>query len=63
MTLPEHVICSVMLAQFDVRQRFGWLDVGVVAGIAPDIDTATKLVGDREYLALKHALSPPMDWR
>src|SRR2546422_8955460 len=58
MTLPEHVICSVMLAQFGMRQRFGWKGVVPVAlaGIAPDIDTAAKLVNDREYWRLHHAL-------
>ena len=48
MTLPEHAICSVMLAQFGIRQRLGWQGVCVVAlaGIAPDADTAAKLVGE-----------------
>ncbi len=58
MTLPEHAICSVMLAQFGVRQRFGWRGVAVVAvaGIAPDGDTAAKLVGDEHFWTLHHAL-------
>lgn len=58
MTLPEHVICSVMLAQFGVRQRFGWKGMltVVAAGIAPDLDTAAKLVSDREFWRLHHAL-------
>ena len=58
MTLPEHVICSVMLAQFGVRQRLGWKGVVAVAlaGIAPDVDTAAKLANDREYWRLHHAL-------
>jgi membrane-bound metal-dependent hydrolase YbcI (DUF457 family) len=58
MTLPEHVICSAMLAQFGVRQRFGWKGTLTViaAGIAPDLDTAAKLVSDREFWRLHHAL-------
>jgi membrane-bound metal-dependent hydrolase YbcI (DUF457 family) len=58
MTLPEHVICSVMLAQFGVRQRFGWKGTlaVVAAGVAPDLDTAAKLVSDREFWRLHHAL-------
>ncbi len=58
MTLPEHVICSTMLAQFGVQQRFGWkgtLTV-VAAGVAPDLDTAAKLVSDGEFWRLHHAL-------
>jgi membrane-bound metal-dependent hydrolase YbcI (DUF457 family) len=47
-----------MLAQFGVRQRFGWKGVVMmaVAGIAPNVDTATKLVSDREFWRLHHAL-------
>ncbi len=58
MTLPEHAICSVMLAQFGIRQRFGWQGVGMVAlaGIAPDADTAAKLVGDEHFWELHHAV-------
>lgn len=58
MTLPEHVICSVMLAQLGCRQRFGWKGVAVVAvaGIAPDSDAVTKLISDPLYWRLHHAL-------
>jgi membrane-bound metal-dependent hydrolase YbcI (DUF457 family) len=58
MTLPEHIICSAMLAQFGVRQRFGWKGTlaVVAAGVAPDLDTAAKLVSDREFWRLHHAL-------
>jgi membrane-bound metal-dependent hydrolase YbcI (DUF457 family) len=58
MTLPEHVICSAMLAQFGMQQRFGWRGMlaMVAAGVAPDLDTAAKLVGDREFWRLHHAL-------
>ena len=58
MTLPEHVICSVMLAQFGVQQRFGWKGTlaVVAAGVAPDLDTAAKLVSDRGFWRLHHAL-------
>ena len=58
MTLPEHVICSVMFAQFGVRQRLGWKGVAAVAlaGIAPDLDTVMKLAGDAQYWRLHHAL-------
>jgi membrane-bound metal-dependent hydrolase YbcI (DUF457 family) len=57
-TLPEHIICSSMLAQFGVQRRFGWRGtVAVVAaGITPDLDTAAKLVSDREFWRLHHAL-------
>ena len=58
MTLPEHAICSVMIAQLGVRQRYGWTGVAVVtaAGIAPDLDTAAKLIGDEHFWQLHHAL-------
>src|SRR6266550_4811316 len=48
MTLPEHVICSVMIAQLGCRQRFGWKAVPVVAvaGISPDVDVVTKLISE-----------------
>jgi membrane-bound metal-dependent hydrolase YbcI (DUF457 family) len=47
-----------MLAQFGVQQRFGWKGTLAViaAGIAPDLDTAAKLVSDREFWRLHHAL-------
>lgn len=58
MTLPEHAICSVMLAQFGVQQRFGWRGTLVVAlaGISPDLDTVAKLFGDEHFWTLHHAL-------
>jgi membrane-bound metal-dependent hydrolase YbcI (DUF457 family) len=58
MTLPEHLICSVMLAQLGCRQRFGWKTVPVVAvaGIAPDVDAVTKLISDPLYWEMHHAL-------
>ena len=58
MTLPEHAICSLMLAQFQVRERYGWKGVAavVVAGIAPDWDVVTKLFGDKYFWNLHHAL-------
>jgi hypothetical protein len=48
MTLPEHLICSVMIAQLGCRQRFGWKAVPVVAvaGISPDVDAVTKLISE-----------------
>lgn len=58
MTLPEHAICSVLLAQFGIRQRYGTKGVIVltVAGIAPDLDSAVKLVADEHFWELHHAL-------
>lgn len=58
MTLPEHALCSAMLAEFGMRERYGWRGTlaMIVAGIAPDLDTAAKLVGDREFWQLHHAL-------
>ena len=58
MTLPEHFICSVLLAQFGVQRRFGWKGTTVIAaaGVVPDLDTAAKLVSDREFWRLHHAL-------
>ena len=58
MTLPEHAICSLMVAQFGVRQRLGLRGVVLVtvAGIAPDLDTAAKLFGDEHFWKLHHAL-------
>tara|TARA_R110002072_G_scaffold238769_3_gene396422 strand:- start:48107 stop:48721 length:615 start_codon:yes stop_codon:yes gene_type:complete len=58
MTLPEHVICSLMIAELGVRQRLGLRGVLVVvaAGIAPDLDTAAKLFGDQYFWNLHHAL-------
>ena len=58
MTLPEHAICSVMIAQLGCRQRYGWKAVPVVAvaGIAPDVDAVTKLISDPLYWEMHHAL-------
>lgn len=58
MTLPEHAICSLMIAQFGVQQRLGVRGVICVtlAGIAPDLDTASKLFGDQYFWTLHHAL-------
>ena len=58
MTLPEHAICSVLLCEFGVRQRFGFRGVSVVtaAGLAPDLDSAVKLVADHYFWELHHAL-------
>ena len=58
MTLPEHAICSLMIAELGVRQRLGLRGVLVVvaAGIAPDLDTAAKLFGDQYFWKLHHAL-------
>lgn len=58
MTLPEHAICSVMIAQFGVRQHLGTPGVILVtiAGISPDFDTASRLVSDEHFWRLHHAL-------
>lgn len=58
MTLPEHAICSLMIAELGVRQQLGLRGVLVVvaAGIAPDLDTAAKLFGDEYFWKLHHAL-------
>src|SRR5262245_42393708 len=58
MTLPEHALCSAMLAEFGMRERFGRRGtlVMIVAGIAPDLDTAAKLVSDRDFWQWHHAL-------
>lgn len=58
MTLPEHTICSLMIAELAVRQRLGLRGVlvVVVAGIAPDLDAAAKLFGDQYFWKLHHAL-------
>src|SRR5258708_6591626 len=58
MTLPEHLICSVMIAQFGCRQKFGWKAVPVVAvaGISPDIDALIKLISEPHFWQLHHAL-------
>src|SRR5258708_35544021 len=58
MTLPEHVICSVMIAQLGCRQRFGWKAVPVVAvaGISPDVDVVTKLISEPLFWEMHHAL-------
>ena len=58
MTLPEHAICSLMIAELGVRQRLGFRGVLVVvaAGVAPDLDTAAKLFGDQYFWKLHHAL-------
>lgn len=62
MTLPEHAICSLMIAELGVRQRLGLRGVLVVvaAGVAPDLDTATKLFGDQYFWKLHHALGHSM---
>ncbi len=58
MTLPEHAICSLMIAEIGVRKRFGTAGVAAVtvAGISPDLDTAAKLVSDESFWRLPHAL-------
>lgn len=58
MTLPEHAICSALIAQFGVRQRLGTRGVVLVtlAGISPDADSAAKLFGDEHFWSLHHAL-------
>jgi len=58
MTLPEHAICSAMIAQFGVRQRLGTPGVILVtiAGVSPDLDSAAKLFGDIHFWRLHHAL-------
>ncbi len=58
MTLPEHAICSALLAQFGVRQRLGTAGVVIVtvAGVAPDLDVVSKLFGDFYFWKLHHAL-------
>lgn len=58
MTLPEHAICSALLAQFGMRQRYGGkgVAVAIVAGIAPDFDVVGKLFGDEYFWKLHHAL-------
>ena len=58
MTLPEHAICSLMLAQFTIRPRYGWRGAAIIvlAGIIPDIDVLTKLAGDEYFWKLHHAL-------
>jgi len=58
MTLPEHAICSFLLAQFGVRQRLGTRGVVLVtvAGISPDFDAAAKIVSDSHFWGLHHAL-------
>lgn len=58
MTLPEHAICSLMIAELGVRQQLGVRGVLLIvaAGIAPDLDTAAKLFGDQYFWKLHHAL-------
>jgi len=58
MTLPEHLICSVMIAQLGCRQKFGWKSVPVVAvaGISPDVDALIKLFSEPKFWELHHAL-------
>lgn len=58
MTLPEHAVCSLMIAELGVRRRWGLRGVLVVvaAGLAPDLDTAAKLFGDEYFWKLHHAL-------
>lgn len=47
-----------MIAQFGVRQRLGTAGVlcVMIAGIAPDIDTAARLFGEQYFWDLHHAL-------
>ena len=55
MTLPEHAICSLMIAEIGARNRFGTVGVVAVTGISPDLDTAAKLVSDESFWRLHHA--------
>lgn len=58
MTLPEHAICSLAIAQLGVHGQLGWRGVACVtiAGVAPDVDTVSKLFGDQYFWSLHHAL-------
>ncbi len=58
MTLPEHAICSLMVAQFGVHERLGKRGVICVtlAGVSPDLDTVSKLFGEDYFWTLHHAL-------
>ncbi len=58
MTLPEHLICAVMVSQLGCRQRYGWKAVPVVAvaGVSPDADCITKLIYEPWFWTMHHAL-------
>lgn len=58
MTLPEHAACSIMIAQFGVRQHYGTRGVLAVlaAGLMPDLDVVSKLFGDQHYWYYHHAV-------
>lgn len=71
MTLPEHAICSFMLAQLSSRvpldredsspkggsaHRRDWVVLVTIAGISPDLDVVAKLFGDQYFWQLHHAL-------
>jgi len=58
MTLPEHAMCSLMLAQLGCRQQYGWKGVSLVvlAGISPDFDVVTKLISEPLFWEMHHAL-------
>lgn len=58
MTLPEHAVCSLLLAQFGARQSLGTSGVVLVvaAGMSPDVDSAVKLFSDAQFWQLHHAL-------
>jgi len=57
MTLPEHALCSLMIAEFGFRQRLGLQGVLIVvaAGVAPDLNASAKLFGDQYFWKLHHA--------
>jgi len=58
MTLPEHLICSLAIAQLGVARQMGTKGIVLVAlaGISPDLDSAAKLVGEKYFWSLHHAL-------
>ena len=58
MTLPEHAICSLAIGQLGISKQLGWKGVFLVmlAGISPDLDSAGKLIAEKHFWNLHHAL-------
>lgn len=58
MTLLGHALCSVLLAEFSMRKRYGWRGalLVVIAGTIADIDAVSHLFGADAYRDFGHAV-------
>jgi membrane-bound metal-dependent hydrolase YbcI (DUF457 family) len=58
MTFPEHLVCSVLIANLGAQQRLGWKVVPYIAmaGVAPDLDAIGKVLYEPWFWKYHHAI-------